>query len=74
MTIFWFSFVFNRARKVKDKGTIMTLVMRLSMPNHRTRIKENESAIIVAADTNRLLFYDKIKHKKVNINMVNVFV
>lgn len=48
----------------KDKGALMTLVYRKAFPRHRSRCLEDECAVAINPDTNKLLHHHKVTSAK----------
>ncbi|KJE88922.1 translation initiation factor eIF-2B subunit epsilon [Capsaspora owczarzaki ATCC 30864] len=47
----------HRLRREKDKGAIMTMVMKTASPAHRTRSLERDSVVAVESNSQRLLAF-----------------
>ncbi|XP_031572968.1 translation initiation factor eIF-2B subunit epsilon-like [Actinia tenebrosa] len=55
----------HKARRQKDKSSIMTMVFKTANPGHRTRCREDDTVLALDSSTNRVLFYERtIKRKK----------
>ncbi|CAN8033003.1 unnamed protein product [Ixodes persulcatus] len=54
----------HRNTVAKDKGALMTLVYRKAFPRHRSRCLEDECAVAINPDTNKLLHHHKVTSAK----------
>ncbi|XP_013791032.1 translation initiation factor eIF-2B subunit epsilon-like [Limulus polyphemus] len=54
----------HKKQQQKDKGMVMTLVFKKALPKHKTRCLEDECVVAVEPETERILHYQKVGHKK----------
>ncbi|XP_070542027.1 translation initiation factor eIF2B subunit epsilon-like [Ptychodera flava] len=54
----------HKARRQKDKSSVMTLVCKEASPGHKTRCKEDEFMAAVDTSTKRVFHYQKVKSAK----------
>ncbi|XP_015791646.1 translation initiation factor eIF-2B subunit epsilon [Tetranychus urticae] len=59
-----------KALRLKDKLCVMAHLFRLSSPLHRTRRKDDESIAVLQASDKRLLCYEKIHLKKIDLDLL----
>ena len=52
-----------RARRLKEKSPIMTMVFKQAPPGHRTRCPEEDVVVAVEKQTNRIVSYQKVKQQ-----------
>eukprot|EP01119_Soliformovum_irregulare_P008978 TRINITY_DN2207_c0_g1_i1.p1 TRINITY_DN2207_c0_g1~~TRINITY_DN2207_c0_g1_i1.p1 ORF type:complete len:698 (-),score=261.33 TRINITY_DN2207_c0_g1_i1:25-1848(-) len=57
----------HKARYKQNKQAIMTTVMKVAQPNHRTRSSQDEIIVAIAKDTQQILFYNTEMDKQIGL-------
>ncbi|KAJ3387866.1 hypothetical protein HDU92_001754 [Lobulomyces angularis] len=67
----------HKARKLTDKNSMMTMVLKEASPGHRTRSKGEEGLFVLDAKTKELLHYESLEvyppKKKVEFDIQEIF-
>lgn len=53
-----------RARRLREKTPVMTLVFREAPPNHKTRCKEENVFLAMLKDKQRVLYHQRVRNSK----------
>ena len=67
-------FFCHRARRLKDKTPIMTMLFKKAPPGHRTRSREDETVIVMKTENSQVLSYQRMANKnRLELPVVSAF-
>lgn len=56
----WLFWLFNRARRLKDKTPVMTMLFKKVDPHHRTRCKEHDTVLVIKPENSKVLSFQRM--------------